>query len=153
MKKIFTFLISFFAITSLFAQSNRWNNSRDDRSGNQSYSNHNSGSSYDKSHGSGYYDNNSYTNRDNQYGDRSNGYHSDYNTGRYSEYNNGRNEAWGHESGRDARYGRDYDVRRNSNSHDRDERVYRSNVTSGTLKAVGAGLIIGGIVAILAGSH
>jgi hypothetical protein len=141
MKKIFTFLIAFFSITSLFAQSRNWNSNTNDRHqstntssyGQSTYDNHNS---YDNhNYGQPAYNNHNNDKRGDN--DRNSGYEH-----RYDNY--------GHHSVNT------YDVRRSAPVYNhRDDRYYgRETQRSGsTLKAVGAGLIVGGIIALIAGSH
>jgi len=160
MKKIFTFLIAFFSITSIFAQSRNWNN-------NSSYDRHQSNNSY--SNGQSTYDNhNTYDNH--SYGQSTYDNHNAYDNRNYgqSTYDKHDDRSWDNDRNRgyDNRYDNRYDnYGRHSNTYEirrgtpvyghRDARYYgREPQRSGsTLKAVGAGLIVGGIIALMAGSH
>ena len=128
MKKIFTLMIALIAITSVFAQSGRYDGNDGGNRYNKNYS-----QAYDRH-------DNSYNNRDEAY----NGYgNHDYN----------RNSSYDREY--DHGYGNNYSVY--DNRDDRNRRDYgsydrRNAQKSRTLKTVGAGLIVGGIIAILA-SH
>jgi hypothetical protein len=160
MKKIFTFLIAFFSITSIFAQSRNWNNNN-----NNSYDRHQSNNS--SGYGQSTYDNHSSYDNHSAYDN-----HSSYDNHNYgqSNYNNRENDrSWDNDRNRgyDSRYDNRYDgyghhsentyeIRRGTPVYGhRDNRYYgREPQRSGsTLKAVGTGLIVGGIIALMAGSH
>ena len=161
MKKIFTFLIAIFSITSIFAQSRNWNNnssydrhqsSNNSGYGQSTYDNHNA---YDNHN----YDQPTYNNHDNSYENHNYG-HSEYN-------NHGNDGRWDNHSDRgyDNRYDNRYDnyghhsvntyeIRRGTPVYGhRDDRYYGRERSGSTIKAVGAGLIVGGIIALMAGSH
>ena len=169
MKKIFTFLIAFFSITSIFAQSRNWNN-------NSSYDRHQTSNSY--GYGQPSYDTHSYDNHDYgqpAYNKHENSYDNhDYGQPAYNKhensYDNHDNDGrWDNDHNRsyDSRYDNrhdnyghhsvnTYEIRRGAPVYNhRDERYYgREPQRSGsTIKAVGAGLIVGGIIALMAGSH
>jgi len=176
MKKIFTFLIAFFSITSIFAQSRNWNNNSNDRHqstnsysyGQSTYDNHNS---YDnRNNGQSSYDNHN-SNDNRNYGQSSYDNHNSYDNRSYgrSAYDKHDDRSWDNDQNRgydnryDSRYDNyghhsvnTYEIRRGTPVYGhRDDRYYgREPQRSGsTIKAVGAGLIVGGIIALMDGSH
>jgi uncharacterized protein YxeA len=145
MKKIFTLLVALVTITTLFAQSGRYDQRSDNGYGSYQNKQYN--------HSAQGYDNNNYSQDDHQksygYNDRS------YNNRSYNDRTyNDRNE----NSDKNRDYNRNtriYNERnyRSSNAYGRSGYDSRNEKRSGTLNAVGAGLIVGGIIALIAGSH
>jgi len=138
MKKIFTLLVAFFALTSVFAQSGR----RDGNYGN-GYSTYDRGSYNQPYRSADNYNNyNSYDNR---------GSHQGYGG---SSYDRHRQEDMD-------RINREYDNRindyrrdRSLNNYERERRIYSmQRERNEKLKLIGGGLIVGGILALIAGSH
>lgn len=150
MKRIFTLLIGLGALTTSFAQYSH----RDDYNGsshtygNATYSDHHYQAQDTRGYNDGYYSNDNDRNSyDNHYRESNN----------YERYRNDRNN-YGR---KDRSYPYEYDNRvydrRESRSvapYGREERYYRrDNEKKETLRAVGGGLIVGGILALIAGSH
>ena len=163
MKKIFTFLIAFFSISSIFAQSRNWNNnsSNDRHQSSNTYGYGQSTSDNHNAYGNHNYDQPAYNNHSNSYDEHNYG-HSTYNNHENDgRWDNDRNR--GYDNRYDERYDNyghhsvnTYEIRRGTPVYGhRDDRYYgREPQRSGsTIKAVGAGLIVGGIIALMAGSH
>jgi hypothetical protein len=135
MKKIFTLIIALGALTTVFAQSGR----RGDY-GNNGYNNYSAGAhtqSYYPSENRGSYDNR--------------GGHEGYQTQNYDRNRQAEMD----------RVSRDYNNRidgyrrdRSLSTYERDRRIYSTQrERDQKLKLIGGGLIVGGILALLEGSH